>query len=260
MIQKLLHLFGLGLSSQQSSTLVRPFGLTLIVGSAQAGGDAARGQELASDCIDCHGDDENWAEYEFEKIDEEFAKSIHSTRFNESFSCWMCHDPHSYHITLRTDSSLSNTIAYDNSICLSCHANIEKYQLLTEKVNPNILVKHEWLPNQTLHFLNVRCIECHVEIRDDILVGHNIRPKEEAINDCVECHSEDSRLMSTLYKHRVKELRSESGFLNSVMVYDSFVIGANRNPLLNKGSVIIFLLTIGGIFIHGLLRIFTIKK
>ena len=33
------------------------FILMLAAGSAQAGGDAAKGQELAVDCADCHGDD-----------------------------------------------------------------------------------------------------------------------------------------------------------------------------------------------------------
>ena len=33
------------------------FILMLAAGSAQAGGDAARGAELAVDCADCHGDD-----------------------------------------------------------------------------------------------------------------------------------------------------------------------------------------------------------
>ena len=33
------------------------FVLILTIGSAQAGGDAARGAELAVDCADCHGDD-----------------------------------------------------------------------------------------------------------------------------------------------------------------------------------------------------------
>ncbi len=33
------------------------FVLMLAVGSVQAGGDAARGAELAVDCADCHGDD-----------------------------------------------------------------------------------------------------------------------------------------------------------------------------------------------------------
>jgi len=33
------------------------FVLSLLVGNVQAGGDATRGQELAEDCADCHGDD-----------------------------------------------------------------------------------------------------------------------------------------------------------------------------------------------------------
>lgn len=33
------------------------FILMLVAGSAQAGGDAARGAELAEDCAGCHGDD-----------------------------------------------------------------------------------------------------------------------------------------------------------------------------------------------------------
>lgn len=31
--------------------------MVFAVGSVQAGGDAARGAELAEDCVDCHGDD-----------------------------------------------------------------------------------------------------------------------------------------------------------------------------------------------------------
>ena len=33
------------------------FVFSLLVGNVQAGGDASRGQELAEDCADCHGDD-----------------------------------------------------------------------------------------------------------------------------------------------------------------------------------------------------------
>ena len=33
------------------------FVLMLAAGSLQAGGDAARGQELSADCADCHGED-----------------------------------------------------------------------------------------------------------------------------------------------------------------------------------------------------------
>jgi hypothetical protein len=40
---------------------------------------------------------------------------------------------------------------------------------------------HEWLPNQQLHFGSVRCIECHAVIQKDILVAHQIKPKEKAV-------------------------------------------------------------------------------
>lgn len=33
------------------------FILMLAAGGVQAGGDAARGEELSEDCLDCHGDD-----------------------------------------------------------------------------------------------------------------------------------------------------------------------------------------------------------
>ncbi len=33
------------------------FAMTLVVGSSWACGDAAKGEELAVDCADCHGDD-----------------------------------------------------------------------------------------------------------------------------------------------------------------------------------------------------------
>jgi cytochrome c553 len=33
------------------------FMLMLLAGNVQAGGDPARGEELAEDCADCHGDD-----------------------------------------------------------------------------------------------------------------------------------------------------------------------------------------------------------
>ena len=211
-------------------------------------------------CIDCHGGDEDWAHFKFEQIEEEFTKSIHSTVYDEAFSCWMCHDPHEYHISARTENQIVNTISYDNSICLSCHADIDKYQLLTEKENPNLIEMHDWLPNQVLHFRKVRCIECHTEINDSILVAHNILSKEHAVKNCVACHSSNSRLMASLYKHVVRETKAEVGFVNSVILNEAYVIGANRNYYLNIISIICFILVISGIIVHAALRIILIRK
>ncbi len=211
-------------------------------------------------CIDCHGDDPKYKKFNFEKIESEFKESVHSTKHNEDFTCWMCHDAHTYKTIARSNATIRQTVAYDNSICLTCHADITKYQLLTDKQNPNIIAKHEWLPNQEVHFKSVRCIECHAEANDSIMVAHKILPKSKAVKNCVKCHTKNSMLMTTLYKYKVKEQRSKRGFFNGVILNESYVIGANRNYYLNVLSIIIFGMVIIGIIIHAYLRISKSKK
>jgi hypothetical protein len=210
-------------------------------------------------CLDCHEGDEEHAQYNFEGIQEEFLKSVHSSKHSEEFTCWMCHNPHSYRINARTNDEMEEFIQYDNGICLSCHANISKYQLLTTLDNPNILDKHGWLPNEGLHFKSVRCIECHAEINDSILVGHNILPKEMAVKRCVDCHSKNSRLLTSLYKMQFTDQRNTIGFSNAAFLDEGYIIGANRNYYLNRLSLIIFGLVILFILGHASLRL-TIKK
>ncbi len=214
--------------------------------------------ELKYTCLDCHAGDEDYAMYNFEQIQEEFENSVHSSRHDETFTCWMCHDPHEYKINARTNLNVKEIIIYDNEICLSCHADIDKYQLLTDARNPNILETHEWLPNQALHFKSVRCIECHALSSDTLLVAHQIMPKENAVKKCVECHSDNSILMASLYKHQAQERRNKAGFINGSILNEAYVIGANRNVYLNWISVALFGLVFIGIFTHAVLRI--IKK
>ena len=98
-----------------------------------------------------------------------------------------------------------------------------------------MIKKHDWLPNQAAHFQNVRCIECHTKINNDIPVSHLIKPKEEAVKRCNECHSQNSILMASLYKFESKEQRRD-GFFNGIILNESYVIGANRNEYLNLVS------------------------
>jgi Zn finger protein HypA/HybF involved in hydrogenase expression len=211
-------------------------------------------------CIDCHGGDEAYAKFKFEEIETEFQSSVHSTKHSEDFNCWMCHNPHTYKINARSEEKIRDIVAYDNAICLNCHADITKYQMLTDKVNPNILKKHEWLPNQALHFKNVRCIECHARTNDSILVAHNIQPKAKAVRRCVECHSTNSILMASLYKYKVQEGRSKAGFYNGVIMNEGYVIGANRNYYLGLISLFMFGCVALGIAIHATFRIIKRKK
>lgn len=209
--------------------------------------------EQMYNCIDCHGGDEKFAQFNFEEIESEYQKSTHFKLENEGFSCWKCHGPHDYRINIRNSTNLKETIVYDNNICLRCHSNYDQFQLLSEKEEINILQKHEWLPNQGNHFKSVRCIECHTKVNDTILVAHLIMPKAEAVKGCNECHSQNSLLMSSLYKFQSKEQRKD-GFLNGMILNQSYVIGANRNEYLNIISLIIYAVVLIVIGVHIFFR------
>ena len=213
--------------------------------------------ESKPNCLDCHGGDEKYAKFHFENIEKEFQESVHSEKHGEDFTCWMCHNPHTYKINARKNENIKQTIAYDNAICLNCHGNLSNYQLLTDKASPNLLKKHDWIPNQKLHFLSVRCIECHTKkINDSTLVAHKILPKKEAVRDCDQCHSSNSVLLAALYKYKIKEVRSAKGFFKGIIANDSYVIGANRNYYLNVLSLIIVGFVILGVCIHAVFRMF----
>jgi len=207
-------------------------------------------------CMDCHGYDETFAQYHFESIEMEFAESIHNM---EEFTCWKCHDPHSYKAFMRNAEDLEEAILYDNNMCLNCHANFDRFTLLTEREEIVVVDSHDWLPNQASHFANVRCIECHTEVNDSILIAHKILAKSEAVKNCTECHSRDSRLMHTLYKFESLEQR-KGGFVNGIMINNSYVIGANQNVWLNRLSLLVFGMTLLVIGFHTYLRIKKQKK
>jgi len=207
-------------------------------------------------CMDCHGYDESFAQYHFEDIEAEFAESTHNT---EGFNCWSCHDPHSYKAFMRNADDLAEAILYDNNMCLRCHADFSKFSMLSDREEIILVESHDWLPNQVSHFANMRCIECHTEINDSILIAHKIMPKSDAVKNCTECHSKDSRLMHTLYKFESLEQR-KGGFINGIIINNSYVIGANQNIWLNRLSLLVFGMTLLVIGFHTYLRIKKQKK
>ena len=211
--------------------------------------------EPLSSCLDCHGGDESYASYKFEKIEEEFKKSVHYKVYGDNFSCSKCHSQHTYVATARTSNSVIEIVDYSNNMCLSCHNDMKKYKMVSGHDNPKLVEVHDWLPNQELHFKHVRCIECHTEVVDSLMVSHNILGKDMALKKCVECHSADSRLKASLYKYQNLQKRSEDGSLNTVVANESYIIGSHQVPILKLTSIIIFLLTLSGIIIHSIFRI-----
>jgi len=211
-------------------------------------------------CIDCHGGDDTYAKYNFEGIEEAFMESVHFKSSDERFSCWMCHDAHGYQLALREQMPIKDVVSLSNKMCLNCHTNKFKYGLLSEDVPKDINAIHSWLPNQVNHFNKVRCVDCHTQVQNDLLVSHKILPKEEALKSCVQCHSSNSVLMESLYAYRIQESRESSGFINATILNEGYIIGANRNRTLNIVSIVIFGLLILGLAIHLTLRLIFIKK
>jgi len=211
--------------------------------------------EAKANCIDCHGGDEKYAKFKFEQIESEFQASVHSEKHSQDFTCWMCHNAHTYKINARTNENLKETITYDNLICLNCHGDVKNYQLLTNKTKPNILQKHEWLPNQASHFTNVRCIECHAKNEDTLVVAHHVVSKSQAVRKCESCHSKNSILYASLYKYKVSEKIQKEGIILGLLTGDATSIGPDKSNTLNIISLVIFGFTLLVIIIHAVFRI-----
>lgn len=211
--------------------------------------------EAKPTCLDCHGGDEKYAKFKFEQIETEFQASVHSEKHSADFTCWMCHNAHTYKINARTNENLKETIAYDNMICLNCHGDVKNYQLLTDKAKPNLIQKHGWLPNQASHFTNVRCIECHAKNEDTLVVAHHVVAKKFAVRKCESCHSKNSILYASLYKYQFSEKIQQVGILKGLLLGDATSIGPDKSNTLNLISLVIFGLTLAGILVHAFLRI-----
>ncbi len=211
--------------------------------------------EPMMNCLDCHSGDEPFASYQFDRIDTEVQKSVHFQLYGEGFTCTKCHDPHTYKPVARNSGSVKEIVDYSNRMCLTCHADVRRFEMESGKSKPQLSVIHEWLPNQRLHFENVRCIECHTEVTDSLMVSHNIQPKEQALRNCIECHSGSSRLKASLYKYENLQDRQSGGLFGNVITNESYIIGTHQVPLLKRISYIIVLLMLVAIGVHIVLRI-----
>jgi len=216
--------------------------------------------EPLATCIDCHGGDDTYAQYHFDQIDADFARSVHAVKGGEHFTCGKCHNQHYYKVIARNSTHISDIVSADNQMCLSCHTNAVRYRLTSVHEYPDFSTVHAWLPNHELHFRSVRCIDCHTSVEDSLMVPHNILPRENAVKNCSECHSANSMLQATLYKYENLQARETSGLLSAIKQERPYIIGANQVPLFKILSVSILLATLAGIVIHALLRVFIRKK
>jgi hypothetical protein len=152
-------------------------------------------EEIHFNCLDCHGGDKNYSHFKFELIEAEYSRSVHFKFEEKGFTCWECHDPHSYKITRRNSKDITETIRYDNKICLDCHSDNDRFRYFSDTAAVDILQKHKLLEDPELHFRSVSCTGCHVQANDSLLVPHLVITKDKAARDCNGCHSKQQQKM-----------------------------------------------------------------
>ena len=211
---------------------------------------AADAKEMTSTCADCHDKTAS-------AVGKQFDRSVHARNLADTFTCTTCHDPH----LMRQAAKLHDPrkiVAQDNRVCLSCHDSDETFARFApeKKLRPLIDEIHDWLPNARAHWQAVRCVECHTPaVAANEPISHEILAKDRAEKKCVACHSADSSLKVRLYRHLVSEERERLGFANSIILADSYVLGATRNALLDSVLMIAFGAMLVALLVHGVGRV-----
>ncbi|RME31711.1 MAG: nitrate reductase [Candidatus Zixiibacteriota bacterium] len=208
-------------------------------------------------CLDCHKDLKKFGRFQFPQIEKEFEASMHRQRLGDKYTCFSCHNPHEFRIHADTQS-VATIVRKDNGICLNCHNSPELFKTLTKRQFPVLSLSHSWLPNTQLHWQHVRCVDCHTAPDDSLI--HQILPADSATRNCVQCHTANSLLIAKLYRYRTTQERQKRGFINSALLNNAYVVGTTRNVILDRLSIILFLLVVLGIGGHGLGRALGAKR
>ena len=211
---------------------------------------APNAKDSTSTCTDCHSKKAN-------RIEKEFDKSVHAKNLSDKFTCTTCHNPHVMRIAEKLGDP-HKIVAQDNRVCLGCHDSDEQFAKFApeKKARPLIDDIHSWLPNTRLHWKAVRCVECHTPtVAANEPISHEILNKDKAEKKCVACHTGNSALKVRLYRHLVKDEQNKYGFVNSVILGQSYVIGATRNPVLDTLMIGLAALTLIGVLVHAAMRI-----
>lgn len=216
-------------------------------------------QAITESCGDCH-------EKEFKSYERTKHGKVAKHAGANTIRCADCHGSHGVSLLTKLPDA-RKTVAQDNKMCMSCHNSdkaFEKFapELVADKgvgkePRPDLDKIHSWLPNAQLHWKAVRCVDCHTSAEEG--KSHELLNDEKAQRQCVTCHTRDSALATRLYRHLAEEEEQKYGFANSVILANSYVVGATQHPLLDSIVLAVAALTLGGVLIHGAIRIFTAR-
>lgn len=218
-------------------------------------------QAITESCGDCH--DKAYNSYERTEHGKIAAKTGGNT-----VRCTDCHGSHGVAL-LSTLPDTREKVKADNKMCIACHnsdlafakfAPLKPGQKADDKnalkePRPNLDQIHKWLPNAQLHWNSVRCVDCHTAAAEE--QSHEILNDKKAERKCVTCHTRDSALATRLYRHLAEEEEQKYGFANSIILANSYVIGATRHPLLDGLIMAAAALMLIGVLGHGAVRYLT---
>lgn len=203
--------------------------------------------EAISECQECHAK-------KAMRVERQMEKSVHAKNLGETLTCAKCHDAHVMRLAAKLGDP-RRIVAQDNKVCVDCHDSDAAYAELApaDKKRPRLDETHAWLPQMARHWEAVRCVECHTP-PDEKILSHEILDKDGAEKKCTACHNPDTVLKDRLYRHLAKDEQKRYGFLNSVILSNSYVIGANRHPVLDEVLIGLTAATSLGVLLHGLGR------
>jgi len=215
---------------------------------------ASDAKKAISECGECHAQ-------KALRVETQFDASVHAKNLKDKFTCQTCHDPHVYRVASKVGDP-RKIVAQDNAMCVDCHNSDLRFAQFTaamtpKKVRPDLDTLHDWLPNTRLHWSAVRCIECHTPVSPvkSLATSHEVLPKDKAEKNCVTCHSQDSALTARLYRYASTNVGTDLGFANAGVLGSAYVVGATRNPLIDRAVIGLFGLTVLGLLGHGAVRL-----
>jgi Cytochrome c3 len=198
------------------------------------------------DCKDCHSGAAT-PPIDFDKIAAEVAASVHVQAVDPAFRCTNCHSPHSF-IPASRMTNAADAIAIANKSCLHCHAGAET-PAAQELAFEQLVQKHKLFPHWELHIERNACIACHTAHGQQTV--HQILPKSGALRDCSACHAKNSLLVTKLYSHLAVKERAEHGWMNAVLINDSYMTGATRNRWMDWAAGGLAGIVVLGVAAHG---------
>ncbi len=194
------------------------------------------------DCVGCHREDREPRGSAYQRIDEEFLRSVHAQSPTDAdptsklpMGCHDCHNPHSFRAA-RPGDDIAAIVSANNAVCLSCH----------QAVADPLDAAHAWLPNPDRHWTAVRCIDCHAPVAEHR--SHDVLVADQGNRDCVNCHSRNATLLNQLYSYRSETDLAEKGLVAKAVYNDSYIVGMSRSPTIDAiglGVIALMLLGIG---------------